>query len=201
MGTPSLPHCQSGDPRQRHGSPPRRRAGALDARVWRVHIAATGSKAAYWLLPTGAIHMNTPLSTLMTSKPACCTADTPLRDVARMMAEHDCGQIPVVDSHESGKPVGVVTDRDIAVRMVAEGRETGSACASDCMTTPVTTVRHDASLADCCAAMEQEQIRRVVVVDDAGAVCGIVAQADVARTGRDEKTAEVLKCVSRPAKG
>lgn len=139
--------------------------------------------------------MDTPLSSVMTANPACCKGDTPLREVARMMVENDCGQIPVV---ESGKPVGVVTDRDIAVRMVAEGRETGSACASDCMTSPVTTVPRNGSLADCCIAMEQNQIRRVVVVDDAGAVCGIVAQADVARTGRDEKTAEVVKQVSEP---
>lgn len=143
--------------------------------------------------------MSTSLSNVMTSSPACCTADTSLAEVARMMMQNDCGQIPVVESHESGKPIGVVTDRDIVVRMVAEGREVGSATASDCMTTPVTTVAEGASLADCCAAMEQNQIRRVVVVDDAGAVCGIVAQADIARTGRDEKTAEVVQKVSQPS--
>ncbi|MGH8075208.1 MAG: CBS domain-containing protein [Lysobacter sp.] len=142
--------------------------------------------------------MSTSLSSVMTAKPACCTADTSLAEVAKLMMQNDCGQIPVVDSHESGKPVGVITDRDIVVRMVAEGRDMGSATASDCMTTPATTVGQDASLADCCAAMEQNQIRRVVVVDDNGAVCGIVAQADIARTGRDEKTAEVVQKVSQP---
>ena len=64
--------------------------------------------------------MNTSLNSVMTANPACCTGDTPLREVARMMVENDCGEIPVVDSRESGRPVGVVTDRDSAVRMVAE---------------------------------------------------------------------------------
>ena len=139
--------------------------------------------------------MDTPLNSVMTANPACCAGDTPLTEVARMMLENDCGEIPVV---EAGRPIGVVTDRDITVRMVAEGRDTTSACASDCMTTPVTTVPENGSLADCCEAMERDQVRRVVVVDDSGAVCGIVAQADIARTGRDEKTAEVVKQVSVP---
>ena len=139
--------------------------------------------------------MDTPLSSVMTANPACCSSDTPLREVARMMAENDCGEIPVV---ESGKLVGVITDRDIAVRAVAEGRDASSTRASDCMTTPVTTVSRNGSLADACEAMERDQIRRVVVVDDNGAVCGIVAQADIARTGRDHETAEVVQQVSQP---
>ena len=143
--------------------------------------------------------MNTSLNSVMTANPACGTGDTPLREVARMMVENDCGEIPVVDSRESGRPVGVVTDRDIAVRMVAEGRDTASACASDCMSSPVTTIQQNASLADCAQAMEQNQIRRVVVVDDAGAVCGIVSQADIALAGHDRTTGEVVQQVSQPA--
>lgn len=142
--------------------------------------------------------MNTSLDRVMTANPACCTGDTPLRDVARMMVENDCGEIPVVDSRDSGRPVGVVTDRDIAVRMVAEGRDTGSACASDCMSSPVTTVQSTATLADCAQAMEQNQIRRVVVVDNGGAVCGIVSQADIALAGHDRTTGEMVQQVSRP---
>jgi len=142
--------------------------------------------------------MNMTVNNVMTAHPACCTGDTPLREVARMMVENDCGEIPVVDSRDSGRPVGVVTDRDIAVRMVAEGRDTNAACASDCMSSPVTTVPESASLADCARAMEQNQIRRVVVVDDSGAVCGIVAQADIALAGRDRTTGEVVEQVSRP---
>lgn len=136
------------------------------------------------------------LDTVMTAKPACCRRDTPVREAAGMMRDSDCGLIPVVD--EAGKPVGVLTDRDIALRVVAEGKDPSDCTAGDCMSTPVTSVRSDSSLADCCAAMESGQVRRVPVVDAAGCVCGIVSQADVALSGRDEKTAEVVRQVSRP---
>ena len=134
---------------------------------------------------------------VMTANPACCTADTPLREVARMMVDNDCGQIPVVDA--ASAPIGVVTDRDIAVRIVAEGRDATSACAGDCMTTPVTTVSADSSLAECCETMEKEQVRRIPVVDTDGCLCGIVSLADVALSGHDQKTVEVVKQVSEPS--
>jgi len=136
------------------------------------------------------------VKSVMTAAPACCNADTPLRDVAQMMVDNDCGEIPVVDA--SNKPVGVVTDRDIAVRIVAQGRDAATACAADCMSTPVVTVGLDSSLSDCCQTMEKAQVRRVPVVDADGCVCGIVSLADVAMSGRDEKTVEVVKQVSDP---
>lgn len=135
------------------------------------------------------------LNDVMTSNPASCKRDTPLRQVAQMMIDNDCGLIPVVD--EDGKPLGVVTDRDIAIRAVAGGKGP-ECCAGDCMSAPVTTVSSDSSLADCCAAMESGQVRRVPVVDADGRLCGIVSQADVALSGRDEKTAEVVRKVSKP---
>lgn len=135
---------------------------------------------------------------VMTATPAYCTADTPLQDVARMMADNDCGLIPVVDANKA--PIGVVTDRDIAVRMVAQGRDVKSARAADCMTTPVTTVTDDSGLAECCDAMETQQVRRVPVVDAKGHLCGIVSLADVALSGRDQKIAEVVKHVSEPTR-
>jgi len=138
------------------------------------------------------------ISSVMTPDPAVCTPDTPIREVAQMMSRNDCGEIPVVESDRNAMPVGVVTDRDIAVRIVAEGRDLGSARASDAMTSPVTTVREDTSINDACAVMEREQIRRVVVVDRSGKVSGIVAQADIARSGRDEETAELVREVSEP---
>lgn len=133
---------------------------------------------------------------VMTATPACCTTDTPLRDVARMMADNDCGLIPVVDANKA--PIGVVTDRDIAVRIVAQGRDSSAATAADCMTKPVTTVGEDSTLSECCDMMETRQVRRVPVVDAAGVLCGIVSLADVALAGRDQKTAEVVKHVSEP---
>lgn len=138
------------------------------------------------------------LSSVMTPNPAVCTPETPIREVAQMMSRNDCGEIPVVESEHNATPVGVVTDRDITVRIVAEGRDMASARASDAMSSPVTTVRESASIQDVCALMEREQIRRMVVVDDAGKISGIVAQADIARSGRDEETAELVREVSEP---
>jgi CBS domain-containing protein len=134
------------------------------------------------------------VSSVMTSNPACCTAQTPLRDVARMMIDNDCGQIPVVD--DAQRPIGVVTDRDIAIRVVAEGRDSNSACAGDAMSSPVRTVSVDTPLRDVVCAMEADQIRRVPVVDSDGKLAGIVSIADLALAGKDEATAEVVKEVS-----
>lgn len=136
------------------------------------------------------------LNTVMTANPACCKQDTPLRQVAQMMADNDCGMIPVVDQQDM--PVGVITDRDIAVRAVAGGKDTTRASASDYMTTPVRTVGQDSSLADCVAAMEAGQVRRIPVVDAQGKLCGVVAQADIALNGNDKVTGEIVQQVSRP---
>lgn len=132
---------------------------------------------------------------IMTSDPACCGPDTPLRDVARLMVEQDCGEIPVLD--ESRKPVGVVTDRDITCRTVAEGKNPLELSAKDCMSSPVVTVTPETSVDDCCRAMEENQVRRVPVVDEDGACCGMVSQVDVAQRGSKEDTAEVVREVSR----
>ncbi|HWI13853.1 MAG TPA: CBS domain-containing protein [Burkholderiales bacterium] len=131
---------------------------------------------------------------LMTNDPACCDPDTPLQDVAKMMLDNDCGAIPVCDE---GKPVGVVSDRDIAIRAVAEGRNPIEMTASEIMSSPVETVTEDTSIDDLLDLMEDKQIRRVVVVDDDGAVCGIVAQADIAEYASDE-VAEVVQEISEP---
>ena len=136
------------------------------------------------------------LNTVMTANPACCKQDTPLRQVAQMMSDNDCGMIPVVDQQDM--PVGVITDRDIAVRAVAGGKDTTRASASDYMTTPVRTVGQDSTLADCVAAMEAGQVRRIPVVDAQGKLCGVVAQADIALNGNDKVTGEIVQQVSRP---
>lgn len=135
----------------------------------------------------------------MTADPACCTAATPLHLVARMMVDNDCGQIPVVDDHESRRPVGVVTDRDITVRAVARGVNPLDVAAGEIMTSPVATVTLDASLEACCEVMERRQIRRVLVVDGEGRLCGIVAVADIARSAGKDATGEVVKEVSQTA--
>ena len=132
---------------------------------------------------------------IMTTNPACCQPETSLREVARLMVEHDCGEIPVV---RDGRPIGVITDRDITARAVAAGRNPLEMKASECMTSPVITVTPKTDVADCCNTMEEHQIRRVPVVDDSGSCCGMVSQADIAQHASAKKTAEVVKQVSKP---
>lgn len=136
------------------------------------------------------------IRSVMTPDPATCQASTPIRDVARLMLDNDCGLVPVIDA--TGRPVGTVTDRDIALRVVAEGREVKQCTAQDCMTAPVTTVSLDSDLAETTDLMEREQVRRMLVVDQDGRLCGIVAQADIALSGRDRRTAELVEKVSQP---
>ena len=134
---------------------------------------------------------------IMTDNPACCGPDTPLPEVARLMVDCNCGEIPVVDG-EFGVVIGVVTDRDITCRVVASGRNPIEMTASDCMSTPVTTVAPDASVDDCCHVMEINQVRRLPVIDSRGVCCGIVSQADIARQASPRQTAHVVKDISRP---
>jgi CBS domain-containing protein len=136
------------------------------------------------------------VASVMTGNPAVCTPDSKLSDVARMMLDHDCGQIPVVQDLASRKLTGVITDRDIAIRVVAKGSNSAEARASDCMSTPCISVTPETSLEACCEAMENNKIRRVPVVDGAGAVVGIVSLADVVQNAKAATTAEVVKQVS-----
>ena len=138
------------------------------------------------------------VTSVMTSNPGCCTASTPLKYVAQMMIDNDCGMIPVVDA--DNKPIGAVTDRDITTRIVACGKDASAACAGDAMTSPVKTISTATSLYDATCVMEAEKIRRVIVVDDAGKLAGVAALADLALSGKDEATAHVVKEVSEPGK-
>ena len=138
------------------------------------------------------------VTSVMTANPGCCRAETPLRDVAQMMIDHDCGMIPVVDA--DNKPIGAVTDRDIATRIVACGRDANASSAGDAMTSPVRTVDTATSLYDATCLMEAEKIRRVIVVDGAGKLAGVAALADLALSGKDDATAHVVKQVSEPGR-
>lgn len=137
------------------------------------------------------------VNTVMTPNPAACRINTPVREVARMMVEHDCGEIPVVD--DLGVPMGVVTDRDIAIRVVAKGGD-GMVTAGEAMTTPVRTVQADSELKDCVCLMEDAQVRRVPVVDAAGKLAGIVSLADIALADKTKAIAEIVREVSIPLK-
>ena len=135
---------------------------------------------------------------VMTPDPACCTPQSSLQAVASMMLDNDCGEIPVVDDHESRQPVGVITDRDSAIRTFVRGINPLETNAGAHMSSPCITVSPDDSLGDCCNVMEKHQLRRVLVVDEGGKLCGIVSLADVAKNANQNDTAEVVKEVSLP---
>lgn len=135
---------------------------------------------------------------MMTKDPVCCTSDTALPEVARMMVDKDCGEIPVVDNHQNKLPIGVVTDRDIVCRTVANGLNPLDLTAADCMSRPIVTVTPDMSLEECCRLMEEKLIRRVPVVDDRGSISGIVALADIALSTGKNVAGHIVKEVSEP---
>lgn len=132
---------------------------------------------------------------VMTPDPACCTARTTLDQVARMMVQTSCGEIPVVDVND--RLIGVVTDRDIVCRVVAEGKNPMAYPAESCMSRPVVTVSPDDLLENVVATMEQHQIRRVPVTDERGRCTGIVSQADIARAEPVSEVGELVREVSQ----
>lgn len=136
------------------------------------------------------------VATVMTKNPVAAAATTYLSEVARKMLDNDVGEIPVV---HDGKPIGVVTDRDIVVRLVAHGQDPKQVRAQDCMTSPALTIEQNADLKECAELMAREKIRRVPVVDAGGSLCGIVALADLERrTDTRSMKAEVSRHVSQP---
>ncbi|MDX6303758.1 MAG: hypothetical protein QOI77_727 [Blastocatellia bacterium] len=135
---------------------------------------------------------------IMTSDPACCTADTPLPEVGRMMIDNDCGEIPVVENRSSNIPIGVVTDRDIVCRTVANGINPVELTAADCMSKPIVTVTPDTSVEECGRIMEAKRIRRVPVVDERGTCVGIVSLADIALQADKRVAGEIVTEVSEP---
>lgn len=136
---------------------------------------------------------------VMTAEPSCCTSETGLQEVAQMMVDNDCGEIPVVENKENNLPVGVITDRDIVCRTIARGLNPLDLTVVDCMSKPCVTVTPDMSVEECCRIMEGKQIRRVPVVDADGSCCGIVALADIVLHTKGSVAAEVIKEVSEPS--
>jgi CBS domain-containing protein len=133
---------------------------------------------------------------IMTTQPETCAPGTTLQQVAQLMVQHDCGEIPVCD--ENGKPIGVVTDRDIVCRAIATGKNPSRLTALDCMSFPVVATTPDVSVEDCALLMKAHQVRRLPVLDENGNCCGMVSQADLATKGPERATLEVVARVSAP---
>lgn len=137
---------------------------------------------------------------IMSKNPTCVTPDTPLVDAARLMKDENIGVVPVVESSNSRRLVGVLTDRDIAIRAVAEGRDGATTSVGHIMSTDIHTSTPDDSVNDIMALMGSEQIRRIPIVDERGDVVGIIAQADIVLEANDNKKAEkTVEKISEPS--
>lgn len=137
---------------------------------------------------------------MMTPNPSCCTADTPARDAAKLMADHDCGCIPVVEDQQSSRLIGVVTDRDLTIRGTAHGKGPDTPV-RELMSGDVSGCAPDADAREVERIMTEQRVRRVPVVDDSGRCTGMIAQADIARQagrhGLDEhELAHVVESIS-----
>jgi CBS domain-containing protein len=137
---------------------------------------------------------------VMTKDPACCVPTDSASRVAKIMKTEDVGSIPVCESQQSRKLVGIVTDRDLALHVVAEGRDANSTLAKDVMTRDPFTCLPEDDLQNALDAMEKQQVRRIPVLDRSGQLMGIIAQADIAtRSETPEKTAEIVEEISKPS--
>jgi CBS domain-containing protein len=137
--------------------------------------------------------MGKSISEVMTRDVRATEPSATIADAAKTMASEDIGPIPVV---EGGRIVGIVTDRDIVVRVIAAGKDPNSTTVGEIASSDVVTVAPDDDIDDALTMMAQNQVRRLPVVEGDRLV-GIVAQADVARLGKDEKTGEVVEEISR----
>ena len=133
---------------------------------------------------------------IMAKNPRTVTPETAITEAAMLMRSEDVGVLPVVESAASMRLLGVVTDRDITVRVVAEGKT--SASVRDAMTSGVKSCKPDDSVKDVMALMGREQVRRVPIVDDRGELVGIVAQADIVLEGDDKRAEETIEKISQP---
>jgi CBS domain-containing protein len=131
---------------------------------------------------------------VMTSKVCSIDADKPVAYAAKMMRDEDVGLAPIV---EGDRLVGTLTDRDIAIRVVAEGRDPQSTSVREVASTDLVTVDPEQELDEALRLMAQHQIRRLPVVEEDGRLVGVIAQADVARQADDRQTGEVVERISQ----
>jgi CBS domain-containing protein len=135
---------------------------------------------------------------VMTKNPVCCMPNDTVAKAAQLMKRENIGSIPVIENEQTKMLVGIVTDRDLALKIVAEGRDAKSTKVEAVMTRKVVTCHAEDDLQKALDAMSGHQLRRIPVVDNDNKILGIIAQADVARrVNQPEKTAEMVKQISQ----
>ena len=137
-------------------------------------------------------------SDVMTRDLTCCIPTDTVQAVAQSMKAQDVGAMPVVDSQERRKLIGIVTDRDLAMKVVAEDRDSSKTTVQDVMSSKVVVCKTEDDWQVALDAMAKHQLRRIPLVDDQGRIAGIIAQADVAtRIEQPAATARVVEEISR----
>ena len=130
---------------------------------------------------------------VMTPNPVCVSEKDSIRDAARIMAREDTGVVPVV---EGKKIIGMITDRDIVVRLVAEGKDPSNARVNEAMTKSVRSVKEDSTVSDALQLMSSAQIRRVPVVNSSNEIVGIVSMKDIATETRESQVGKTVEKIS-----
>ena len=143
--------------------------------------------------------MKTKISEVMSARPRAVTPQTSVREAARLMEEEDVGSLPVVD--QGTRLVGIVTDRDIALRVVARGSAPEETSVGDVASTDVVALTPEHDLDDALTLMAREQVRRLPIVASENELVGMLAQADVARATKEKPTGEVVEAISEPPSG
>ena len=137
---------------------------------------------------------------IMTEDPACCLPGDTVDQAAQLMKDEEVGPIPVVADQQTKRLLGIVTDRDLAVKVVADARQIAAVKVEEVMTRNPVTCHADDDLQTAIDAMEKHQVRRIPIVDDNNQIIGIIAQADIATRVREpELTAEVVEEISKSA--
>ncbi len=136
---------------------------------------------------------------LMTPHPVCCTPDDTVQQAANLMQQHDCGCIPVVEDTKTNRMAGTITDRDVALRVVAQGKSSDTRVRDAMSTNPICCSAHD-DVNTVERIMGERQVRRVPVVDEQNCCIGIVSQADLARADQvsDHDVERVVERISEP---
>lgn len=130
---------------------------------------------------------------IMTKNPATCLPNANLSEAAKLMLDHSCGEIPVIKAKDNPELVGVVTDRDICCRAVAEGKNPLTTSVSDIMSSPVFTITGDTDVAKSCKTFSDKEVRRLPVVDKKNHVIGILSIADIAERAPEQYAREILR--------
>ena len=137
---------------------------------------------------------------VMTKDPSCCLTTDTAFDAAQLMKSEDVGPIPIVSDKQARKLEGIVTDRDLALKVVAEGLDPKTTKIEEIMTTGVNTCGPDDDVKTVLESMAENHVRRIPIVDEKYRLVGIIAQADIAtRVDKPKKTAEVVEAISQAA--